>query len=128
MPRFVILRHAEYPGRNDHYDLMLEKGQSLKTWELEDVDFSRSRTAIQKPDHRLTYLQYEGDISGNRGKVYRVEAGTYESMDEEAHQWRVRFKSKTLNGEFLLQRLSNDASEWRFVPENSSLETRQDSL
>jgi hypothetical protein len=29
-------------------------------------------------NHRRAYLEYEGEISGNRGRVSRIEEGTYQ--------------------------------------------------
>jgi hypothetical protein len=34
------------------------------------------------PDHRRVYLDYEGPISGGRGEVVRVEAGTFRSDED----------------------------------------------
>ena len=42
------------------------------------------------PNHRLEYLDIEGEISGNRGRVYRVIRGTYEVLADEDHQFSAR--------------------------------------
>ncbi len=68
--RFVILEH-DWNGV--HFDLMLEWQGQLKTWRLS----KKLQIGVQEieaiPDHRLEYLTYEGSISGNRGRVNRVE-------------------------------------------------------
>jgi len=33
---------------------------------------------VRTPDHRAMYLDYEGPISGNRGTVRRVDAGSWD--------------------------------------------------
>lgn len=85
--RFVVLHHqvpeegnvAELVARGSHYDLMLESNQILLTWALAKwpLAIGESTTARELPPHRLTYLDYEGPISGNRGTVTRVCRGTY---------------------------------------------------
>lgn len=80
MPRYVILRH-EFPSghpRGSHWDLMLEVNAVLKTWALSSLPAVGCQLeALQLPDHRLEYLDYEGDVSRDRGRVQRVDCGTY---------------------------------------------------
>ena len=62
---------------------MLEQDGCLKTWALSDEPaFDRDITALQLPDHRIAYLEYEGPISNNRGEVTRVDQGTYEWLSQ----------------------------------------------
>ena len=64
MPRFVILEH-DHPVL--HWDLMLEAGDVLQTWRLANPPTPGCAIdATALPDHRLTYLDYEGPVSGNR--------------------------------------------------------------
>src|SRR5262245_31688638 len=75
MPRFVILEHQ---WNGIHWDLMLELGGVLRTWAIDapivpDVDLP----ARQLPDHRIAYLAYEGEVSGGRGTVRRLDRGEY---------------------------------------------------
>ena len=93
MPRFVLLYHecpAKY-ARASHWDLMLEVGESLRTWALLSCPTTgaaaQSYTASLFPacaaastenivgaeplgDHRRDYLEYEGPVSGQRGRVH----------------------------------------------------------
>jgi len=80
MPRFTISHHTG-SKEGDHYDLMLEHGDTLKTWRLANTAFLVSQVARQVKDHRKTYLEYEGEISGDRGRVKITDTGTY-SVDE----------------------------------------------
>jgi len=84
MPRFVILYHQSQAG--DHWDVMLEADSALTTWSIpalcpSGASFVCPATAL--PPHRKHYLDYEGDIAGNRGTVTRVDTGTYEQLSPE---------------------------------------------
>jgi hypothetical protein len=81
VPRFVVLRHETPTGYREgpHWDLMLEHEGVLRTWALDHWPVENGcTTATRLADHRLAYLDYEGPISGNRGKVARVTQGTFE--------------------------------------------------
>ncbi len=83
MPRFIILEHTGAPddpaGR--HYDLLLEDGESCRTWRLAalpEVGGPAVETTELAP-HRLAWLDHEvGEVSGGRGFARRIDAGTYE--------------------------------------------------
>ncbi len=89
VPRFVVLHHT--PGsqsaRHDagaHFDWMFEIDGSLRTWATEpitDLDQATEVAAIKLANHRLSYLRFEGEISGDRGTVRRVLAGTFTAED-----------------------------------------------
>src|SRR5688572_32432433 len=88
MPRFVILFHETPPTylRPPHYDLMLEQDGGLRTWALErSPEAETAIAAEQLGEHRLSYLDYEGPVSGDRGVVTRWDAGEY-VLDEESPQ------------------------------------------
>jgi hypothetical protein len=78
MPRFVLLEH-HWDGV--HWDFMLEVGETLRTWALGAPPTGPDRVipARALADHRLAYLDYEGEISGGRGSVHRLDSGTYEA-------------------------------------------------
>lgn len=44
---------------------------------------------VQNIEHRRLYLDYEGPISGDRGSVRRVDAGTYERRSAAPGVFRV---------------------------------------
>src|SRR6185312_11279708 len=76
MPRYAILEH-DWPKR--HWDFLLEAGNVLRAWRLQDEpQTNRPNRAEANFDHRLLYLEYEGPLSGGRGRVSRWDAGTYE--------------------------------------------------
>jgi len=117
MPRFVILRHAP-PDENasPHWDFMLEAGESLRTWALDqepspNQNWSCSAAAL--PDHRVAYLTYEGPISKNRGHVTQWDAGTYRIESETATCLVVTLAGKKQVGTITLHRVNNHATEWQ---------------
>jgi hypothetical protein len=74
-PRFVVLEH-DHPFR--HWDLMLETGEALRTWRLTAPPGPGVVTeATPLGDHRRLYLDYEGPVGGDRGRVTRWDRGTF---------------------------------------------------
>jgi hypothetical protein len=109
MSRFVILLHELCGG--EHWDIMFEVkvdgcGQ-LDTWSippqsnligtLNKLD-SFSCPAKKLPYHRLAYLDYEGEVSNNRGNVKRVDKGTYQKINNN----KFKLSGNLLNGELTI--------------------------
>jgi DNA polymerase Ligase (LigD) len=123
LPRYVVLEHtgtATYkPGR--HWDLMLETGQALRTWELDSIPMPGGfALAVSLADHRLAYLDYEGPISGDRGTVRRWDWGDYEVIRESPSELDIRLNGRQLQGDVRLVRdLTNSADGWQMVFEPS---------
>jgi hypothetical protein len=135
MPRFVLLYH-DCPSsyvRPSHWDLMLDCGEALRTWALEELPHAwqaaHARTAakraicsslaaenavvaIQLGDHRREYLQLEGLLSANRGTVIRVAEGDYRSEIESPDCWRINFAGDDVSGDVTLTRLDSEGSRW----------------
>ncbi len=113
MPRFVLLEHQ---WNGVHWDLMLEAGESLRTWAVDapivpDVELS----ARALPNHRAVYLDYEGPISGGRGTVRRVDSGSFESIEWRDDLVQVRLEGRQLVGIAVLWRIGIDpagGSRW----------------
>ena len=111
MPRFAVLEHA---WNGVHWDLMLQKDDILKTWELASPPVSGSpMNAIAKPDHRLLYLDYEGEISGGRGCVKRWDAGDLQWRTMEADNMIAQIYGQRLRGALTLSQ-QNDG-HWQFM-------------
>jgi hypothetical protein len=75
--RWVVLYHDEI--HEPHFDLMIESqpGGFLHTWRCGQNPVGRCVTsAIRIANHRRHYLDYEGPVSGGRGRVTRVAAGS----------------------------------------------------
>jgi hypothetical protein len=115
VPRFVILEH-DHPQL--HWDLMLEVGESLKTWRLAAPPGPGAgkiaATAIG--DHRRAYLDYEGPVSGGRGTVRRWDLGSFEILsepEEAGRRWVVRLEGQHFRGKVALERVPS--GEWELV-------------
>jgi len=85
MYHFVFLHHQS--PTDEHWDVMLETDSELMTWSIppqcsSGTSFSCPATPL--PPHRKQYLEYEGEVSGNRGKVSRIDTGTYEQTSPES--------------------------------------------
>jgi hypothetical protein len=135
MPRFVLLYHHCPPHyeRPSHWDLMLEAGQMLRTWSLPqlpcDWKASRTQTAASYPDcppiadgntisaeqlgdHRLDYLEKEGRLTGDRGAVSRIDAGTYDSEAKIPDRWTLTLAGGNWTGRITLQQTVAGGSRW----------------
>jgi hypothetical protein len=111
MPRFVVLTH-DYPFL--HWDLMLEEGNSLRTWRLmQPPDTEGPIEAEALGNHRLAYLDYDGPVSENRGTVERWDAGTYSLCSTGAEDIRVVLQGGKLVGMGAIERTLTGL-EWSF--------------
>ena len=111
MPRFVLLEH-DHPTL--HWDLMLEVGEVLWTWRLDaDPCLGTPCRAIRLADHRRSYLEYEGPISGNRGMVKRVAGGEYAWIEETMGRLVISLDGQHLRGRISLER--GQGEEWNLT-------------
>lgn len=109
---------------------MLEKGETLQTWALAELPLdwqSLTATAPSMPfaatnscaaerlaDHRLAYLEYEGPVSGGRGSVRRLDAGTYANG---RRPLAYDLAGRTIRGQIELQHLPvTDQWQLTFTP------------
>jgi hypothetical protein len=105
MDRFVVLEH-DWGGL--HWDLMLERGEALRTWAIDaPIVPGVELPARALADHRRLYLDYEGPISGARGTVRRVEQGRYEALHWAPDRVVVRLSGVQLVGDVELRRFSS---------------------
>ncbi len=113
--RFVVLRHE--PGdagpRELHWDLMLEFGDSLRTWALtSEPRVGEQIAADELPRHRLDYLDYEGPVSRGRGTVSRFDRGTFDVVEESPEQLSLDLQGELLAGRL---QLTHDTANQRWV-------------
>jgi hypothetical protein len=115
MPRFVLLEHL---WGGVHWDFLLERGEVLRAWAIDaPVIAGEDLPARALPDHRRIYLDYEGEISRDRGTVRRIDAGLYCAMVWTDDWVRVRLEGSQLVGEVELRQVgekSDRASSWIF--------------
>jgi len=115
MPRFVVLLHETPAGysRKTHFDLMFEAGGSLRTWALDALPAAGQAIAAERlPDHRPVYLDFEGQLGGDRGGVSRVDQGEYELVEESETRWVVRLSGGKLPAALTLQQDAENSQRW----------------
>jgi len=100
MPKFTISHHTGSKD-GDHYDLMLEHGEGLRTWRLVNTAFQVFQIARQIKDHRKSYLDFEGEIPGDRGKVKIWDTGTYAVDEWKDDRIQVALLGRTLKSRIL---------------------------
>ena len=82
MPRYALLRHTGAPDDPSgcHFDLLLEDGDTCRTWRLATVPQlnEEAQPAAPLPPHRRVWLEpRRAAVSGNRGWAERIHAGSY---------------------------------------------------
>jgi hypothetical protein len=98
---FVIHKHTL--GNETHWDLMIESGNILKTWRLENPP---EKLATEKTkatpifDHDKKFLTYQGPVNNGKGKVEIVDEGTciIETVNE--MELKINFYGKILKNNF----------------------------
>jgi len=110
--RYVVLHHTDYGDA--HFDLMIEPApdsEKLLTWRAAHWPAAAGDTLSRIADHRRDYLNYEGPVSNNRGRVERVAAGKCEfSLAQSLATVRILDPSVML---LVLRKLENDL--WQVV-------------
>ena len=111
--RFVILHHRVEDG--EHWDLMLQHGETLATWQLDREPLSLASLPIAARrigDHRIAYLELEGPLSGDRGTVRRVDGGTVHIEVLDAKRCVFQLAGQRLSGRFWL---TPSGDSWLFA-------------
>jgi hypothetical protein len=123
MPRFVVQQH--FRSEDDwHFDLMLEAAGALVTFSSHTPPEAREAlpcTVRHLGDHRLAYLEYEGQISGGRGWCRIHDRGSLEwieptdpSLLPSADEIRIRLAGEKADGTFQLVREPASGTDyWR---------------
>jgi len=130
--RYVVLRHcfrtvaaeshSETPAprhRGEHYDWMFAVDGVLLTWASEQwlaATVAAGVAALQLPPHRLAYLDYEGEVSGDRGTVQRVEAGTHRLLQAAADRYEFAVQGGRTGVMMLYRTASSDSWTIAFAP------------
>ncbi len=76
----VVLRHT-LPDASSHFDWMIEHPHNrsehrLITFRCQSPPNQSELGEVEKlPDHRAAYLDYQGELSRNRGSVIRITQG-----------------------------------------------------
>jgi hypothetical protein len=113
--RFVVQEHTTPDGV--HWDLMLEKGEILTTFRLDQSPEAISTGTVRATkifDHPLKFLTYEGPVQKGTGKVRIVECGTCEALVKGEDVIALRLQGTTLQGDFTLTRV--EGPSWQLAP------------
>ncbi len=125
MPRFALLIH-DHPFV--HWDLLVQRGEVLRSWRLlespdrwRDGNQSAELSAEAIADHRLMYLDYEGDVCRERGRVVRWDHGQVDWLADGESSVRLRLTGVRLIGEVTIDHEAS-RSLWiaRFFPARPS--------
>ena len=88
MPRYVVQQHFRQAD-DWHYDLMLERGEALVTFSSGvPPDRTEELPCLVRHlgDHRLAYLEQEGEISRGRGWCRIHDRGTFDWISPPAER------------------------------------------
>ena len=113
--RFVIQHHRTKVGQ--HWDLMLQSGPILATWQLWRTPDSLADGPIQATkigDHRQAFLTYEGPLTGNRGTVQIYDQGTLKWHARHEDRIVIELHGAIIQGTFVLSRSATHATQWTF--------------
>ena len=93
MLRHVVLHHSGFG--QPHFDLMFETSPDslLATWRSDRWPIDKDAQLHPAGDHRRAYLDYEGPVSGDRGVVRRIAAGTHVVLEDAAAHLVVQLES-----------------------------------
>ncbi len=93
---------------------MFEHGSVLRTWAIEhEPELHQLHAALALPDHRLIYLDYEGEIRDGRGRVSQWDRGTYTVRQDAADRWVVDLSGSRLVSRAVFTRLPDERDAWQ---------------
>ena len=113
--RFVIQHHRTKVGQ--HWDLMLESGPILATWQLWRTPDSLADGPIPATkigDHRQAYLTYEGPLTDDRGTVQIYDQGTLKWRARHEDRIVIELRGEIIQGTFVLSRTASHENPWTF--------------
>lgn len=90
----VLLRH-DLPDGSHHFDWLLDlagdDSSPLTTFRLpeplHELAPGAELSAVRIADHRRAYLDFEGPVSGDRGRVRQAARGVIRSMNRRPQRW-----------------------------------------
>ena len=110
---FVVLWHWDVA--EPHFDFMIEAapGELLHTWRCRNNPLVMYVTAGERiKDHRPDYLDYEGEVSGNRGRVARVAQGRCAFREIRPGLWLFSTNFPAVRRHFYMKPVSEASELW----------------
>ena len=102
--RFVIHKHTQ-EGQT-HWDLMIEDGDKLKTWRLENPPEKLADTKTKATpifDHDKKFLAYQGPVNNGTGTVEIVDEGTCTIISDNGKITKILFAGKVLKRQIIIE-------------------------
>ena len=100
--------------RGLHWDLMLEQAGVLRTWALsEEPRIGSTVQGLLLDDHRLAYLEFEGEVPGGRGIVTMWMKGTYKLYGEDTTQFAIDLLSPNWTSRVVAVQ-TEKTNQWKF--------------
>jgi len=119
--RFVVHFHM---ASHNHYDLRLEIDGVLKSWAIPKVppkEKAIKRLAIEVEDHKLSYIDFEGEISENHygaGQVKIWDNGNFKLLENTKKKIEFELEGKKLKGKYVLVKVDygiHPEKNWLFM-------------
>lgn len=100
----MVQRHTPPAPGPVHYDLMIEDGGALVTVQLAAPP-DRPAEGTRSFDHRLVYLEYEGELTRGRGRVAIWDRGELDDVTGGPRDatYRAALRGERLRGAFELR-------------------------
>ncbi len=108
--RYAVLWHHDIA--EPHYDLMFESkpGSDLATWRSLVWPIESQTPLIRLRDHRRAFLDYEGQLTGQRGSVQRVASGECELQIGDDAIWKIQLLTGAPPTTLVIRQI--DAERW----------------
>ena len=107
-------RAGEPATADVHWDFLVSAADDrpLLAWRFETSPLiaTRALRAIELPPHRRLYLEYEGELSRDRGVVRRLERGAAQIESLEARRISVRLEAQ--QGPRAVELVRDDDGGW----------------
>jgi hypothetical protein len=108
--KYIVHKHQKEPEPT-HWDLMLESGGILETYRLADPPEKWGKKVIEAVkifDHPLKFLNYEGPVNKDKGRVDIADSGEYRVLAKDDKQRLLEFTGSILNGKFSLAQINGE--------------------
>ncbi len=120
--QFVVQRHQAGPAI--HWDLMIEHGSALATWQLPVApeDIGEMPVPVQRiADHQRRFLTYEGPLRSHPGCVSICDRGICVILSQSAAGWKVAFGGQRMAGTYRMEpRSGAESADWRMKRERTA--------